>query len=105
MNTNKSQFDKFGSMNVFRKGNPEDTIALARRASEQNNARSEARDDESFSKMYSESLNEGRVGARLASKTTVHRAMRNAQDGNPLSVSGAELAKARAPKSTRGKAL
>jgi hypothetical protein len=102
MNTSQGQF---GSMNVFRKGNPEDTIALARRAAEQNNARSEARDDMSFSKMYNESITEGRVGARLASKKTVAQAMRSAKDGNPLSVSGAELAKARAPKSTRGRTL
>lgn len=106
MNTDKGQF---GSMNVFRKGNPEDTIALARRASEQNNARSEARDadDMTFSKMYNESITEGRVGARIVAKgkKTVAQAMRSAKDGNPLSVSGAELARARAPQSTRGRTL
>jgi hypothetical protein len=104
MNTDKGQF---GSMNVFRKGNPADTIELARRADVQNEARSEAKDDMTFDQMYAQSVKEGSVGARVVAKgtRTVAQAMRSAKDGNPLSVSGAELAKARAPKSTRGRSI
>jgi hypothetical protein len=102
MNTDKGQF---GSMNVFRKGNLEDTMALAARAKEQQQA---FRDD-SLTKSNDASDHDeetsGRLGARLASRKTVHQATRAAKDGLPLSVSGAELAKARAPKSTRGRTL
>jgi hypothetical protein len=100
MNTSQGQF---GSMNVFRKGNPEDTIALAQRAKQQNSARSEARENMTSEQNQQDAESSGRVGARVASKKTVAQAMRSAKNGNPLSVSGAELAKARAPKSTRGR--
>jgi len=100
MNTDKGQF---GSMNVFRKGNLEDTMALAARAKSQQQASRDDRLDKSNDTNYKDDEMSGRLGARLASKKTVHQATRAAKDGNPLSVSGAELAKDRAPKSTRGR--
>ena len=99
MNTDKGQF---GSMNVFRKGNLEDTMELAARAKAQQRASRDDRLNKSSDTNYQEDEMSGRLGARLPA-VTVYQATRGAKEGNPLSVSGAELAKARAPKSTRGK--
>ena len=100
MNTDKGQF---GSMNVFRKGNLEDTMELAARAKAQQHASRDHNFNRSSDTASQEDEMSGRLGARLASRKTVHQATRAAKDGLPLSVSGAELAKARAPKSTRGR--
>lgn len=102
MNTDKGQF---GSMNVFRKGNLADTLELAARAKAQQQASRDDSLNKSSDTIYQEDETSGRLGARLASRKTVHQATRAAKDGLPLSVSGAELAKARAPKSTRGRTL
>ncbi len=99
MNTDKGQFS---SPDIYRKGNPADTIALAKRADEQNKARREARLEKSVDANYKDDAKSGKLGAQLAaSGKTVSQAKRSKALGNPVSVSGAALAEATATGSTR----
>ena len=103
MNHNGNQFN---SPDIYRKGNVNDTIALAKRAGEQKADVDKDEldtyfttgnyDREGYNKHYRDS---GQLGGSLPSFPVGGRY--GAQAGAELSVSGAALAKAKQPKSSR----
>ncbi|CAB4175141.1 hypothetical protein UFOVP965_118 [uncultured Caudovirales phage] len=103
MNHNGKQFN---SPDIYRKGNVEDTLALAKRAGEQRDAISKdeldtyfttgSYDRAGYTKHYRDS---GKQGGALPGFPV--GGSYGAQPGAELSVSGAALAKAQQPKSAR----